>query len=306
MNKQLFMQAERKLFDYYKINPTSQYVDIPRINASVRVLECGQGEPLIFVAGDTSSGSTFAPLVALLPDFRCIMIDRPGTGLSSTPDYTQMPLKEFAAETLAGVVKQLGISKTNIVGSSFGGYFTLAFAHRYPELVNKIILEGMPGYVPGYKIGIFEKLMSLRWFNNMLIKNMKVNRKSIIDNFKRMGHKKSIEQNRIPEAVWEFSLQMGMHTDGLKNDFGYFPLVASFSGVKPGVEFTWDELQIITAPLCVLWGADDTFCEPDMLDNIKKKMKPQFVKVFADSGHLPYMENTQEHAEIIRQFIKAQ
>ena len=304
MNKQLYLQAEQKLFDYYKISPASQEIGIPNIDATVRVLECGQGEPIIFVAGDTSSGSTFASLVALLPDFRCIMIDRPGTGLSSEPDYTKIPLKKFAAETIAGIVKQMNITQPNIVGNSFGGYFTLAFAFHYPGLLSKIIIEGMPGYVPGMKLGLFAKLMSLQWFNNMVLKNMKMNRKAVIDNFKRMGHQKSIEEGKIPDVLWDFGLQMALHTDGFKNDWGKFPQWSSFSQLNPGVEFTWEELQQIKNPICVLWGADDTFCKPDMLDNIKNKLHPKILNVFSNSGHLPYMENTEQHAEIIRQFIR--
>ncbi len=48
----------------------------------MRVLEVGEGVPVLFVHGASSGGSSWAPLVACLSGFRCILLDRPGFGLS--------------------------------------------------------------------------------------------------------------------------------------------------------------------------------------------------------------------------------
>ncbi|MBK8505971.1 MAG: alpha/beta hydrolase [Saprospiraceae bacterium] len=303
MNKELYLQAEQKVFDYFKLKPVSVNAYIPAIGSSVRITECGKGEPLLFIAGDTSSGSTWVPLVSLLYDFRCIMIDRPGTGMSDDPDYTKMSFRKFASETIDGVINHLGLPKINLIGNSLGGYFALAYAYYHGEKVNKLILDGMPGSVPGMKFSLFAKMMAYPWFNRMVLKNMKLNRKEAIKSFKSMGHGKSIGQNLFPEIMWDYSLQMALHTNGIKNDWGLYPVIKSYRGEDDRIEFSWEELMQIKNPLCVLWGADDTFCKPDMFDNIVKRLKPDFSKIFPDSGHLTYLENTQEHADIIRKFI---
>ncbi|MBL7872463.1 MAG: alpha/beta hydrolase [Cyclobacteriaceae bacterium] len=303
MHAELYLQAEKKLFHYYNLTGVSSNIYIPAIGSQVRIIECGHGEPLLFVAGDTSSGSTWVSLAALLPDFRCILLDRPGTGLSEDPDYSKMPFRKFASETIDGVVNHLGIPKINIIGNSLGGYFTLAYAYYHGEKVNKIILDGMPGSVPGMKFNLFAKLMSYSWFNKMVLKNMKLNKEEVIKNFKRMGHDKSIKQNLFPEIMWEYSLQMAIHTNGFKNDWGQYSIIKSHKGEDSKIEFSWNELKQIKNELCILWGEDDTFCKPEMFDNLVKQLNPKFSKLFPDSGHLTFLENTQEHADSIRKFI---
>ena len=48
----------------------------------LRVQELGDGPPILFIHGANTSGTSWATLAAKLPSFRCLLLDRPGTGLS--------------------------------------------------------------------------------------------------------------------------------------------------------------------------------------------------------------------------------
>ena len=61
-------------------------------------------------------------------------------GLAYTLEGTSQFLKSF--------LDQLGIEKASLVGNSWGGGWALAFAQRFPERTNKLVLIGSSG-IPG-------------------------------------------------------------------------------------------------------------------------------------------------------------
>ena len=96
--------------------------------AMVRVLELGDGPPVVFVHGASNAGTSWAPLAARLPACRCLLVDRPGAGLSPplAERLTDMArFDAFAAALLVDVLDETGIPAAAVVGTSFGGYFLL-------------------------------------------------------------------------------------------------------------------------------------------------------------------------------------
>ena len=82
---------------------------------------------MLFLHGAPNAGSTWAEVVARLPDFRNLLVDRPGAGLS-TPlpqplDRETAP--QFADRFAVDVLDALEIERADVVASSFGGYLAL-------------------------------------------------------------------------------------------------------------------------------------------------------------------------------------
>lgn len=67
-----YRNAEKRLWRHYGVSPTEQFVYLPKLNIQVRVLEIGQGEPVLFVHGSPNAGSKWAPLAAKLTNLRQI------------------------------------------------------------------------------------------------------------------------------------------------------------------------------------------------------------------------------------------
>ena len=85
-NETRYRQAEERLWQSFGLRPTEQRVRLARIGVTVRVQEIGQGPPILFVHGGSICGTSWAPLVARLSGFRCLLLDRPGCGLSDPLD----------------------------------------------------------------------------------------------------------------------------------------------------------------------------------------------------------------------------
>ena len=62
-----YRAAEKHLWDHYGIAPTEHFISLPKFNIKVRVLEIGQGKPVLFVHSSPNAGPKWVPLAANWP-----------------------------------------------------------------------------------------------------------------------------------------------------------------------------------------------------------------------------------------------
>lgn len=99
----------------------------------------GEGKPIVLLHGFLESSMIWAPyLYELSQKRRVITIDLPGHGKTGT--MAEINTMELMAEVVKAALEKLGISSATFVGHSMGGYVTLAFAEKYPESINELVL----------------------------------------------------------------------------------------------------------------------------------------------------------------------
>ena len=120
------------------------------MDISLHYLEKGQGKPLILLHGNGEDNSYFVYQVAYFSRFyRVIAIDTRGHG-QSPRGTAPFSIQQFA-EDLRGFLDQHEIPKAHILGFSDGGNIALTFALRYPERVDRLILNGANLFPAGVK-----------------------------------------------------------------------------------------------------------------------------------------------------------
>lgn len=77
-------------------------------------------------------------LPVLSEKYTVITIDLPGHGKSECKGYIHS--MELMAEVVEAVLNQEKITQATFIGHSMGGYVTLAFAEKHPEMCSEIIL----------------------------------------------------------------------------------------------------------------------------------------------------------------------
>ena len=110
--------------------------------ASLAYEDAGAGAPpLLFVHGWAGNRTNFAPqMAAFAGEHRVVAVDRRGHGASDAPD--QEYTVEGAADDLAAVCRQLGLSRAIVVQHSYDR-IAYDFAARYPDLVLALaVLDG--------------------------------------------------------------------------------------------------------------------------------------------------------------------
>ena len=103
----------------------------------IRYLEAGQGEPLVVLHGGGGLRH-YASHDLLAQSRRVILFEAPGFGLSAANERSQS-MAELAL-TMAEAVRNLGIERYDLQGTSFGGKLALWLALQVPEAIKALVL----------------------------------------------------------------------------------------------------------------------------------------------------------------------
>jgi 2-hydroxy-6-oxonona-2,4-dienedioate hydrolase len=107
---------------------------------STRVLEAGEGTPLVLMHGTGGHLEAFVRNVpALAGRFRVIAYDFPGHG-RTTPAIRDLEIADYQ-EHLLGLLDALGLRRVHLSGESLGGWVAAAFAAAHPERVDRMVLN---------------------------------------------------------------------------------------------------------------------------------------------------------------------
>lgn len=105
-------------------------------------LESGVGEAVVFMPGAIGDYRSWTNQMRDFAEqgFRAIALSRRFEHPSRYPAGGDGSIEPCIADLLA-FVRHLNLEKISLVGHSYGGYICLVFAHRYPDLVKKLVLE---------------------------------------------------------------------------------------------------------------------------------------------------------------------
>lgn len=120
------------------------------MDIQLNFIEQGQGEPLILLHGNGESSDYFEHQIAhFCGNYRVVAIDTRGHGQSPRGDKP-FTIKQFA-EDLHDFMDEKGIAKAILLGFSDGGNIALEFALKYPERIDKMIVDGANLFPKGVK-----------------------------------------------------------------------------------------------------------------------------------------------------------
>ena len=99
---------------------------------------CGNGPPLLLIAGLASDSRSWQPVMAGLAErFTLIMPDNRGVGRSSQECETSI---DVIADDCFALIQHIGMENVHLLGHSMGGMAAMSYAVRYPHALNKLML----------------------------------------------------------------------------------------------------------------------------------------------------------------------
>ena len=120
------------------------------MDIQLHYIEQGQGQPLILLHGNGESCNYFDHQIPFFSkDYRVIAIDTRGHGQSPRGEKP-FTIQQFA-EDLHDFMDEKGMEKAILLGFSDGGNIALTFALKYPEKVDKMIIDGANLFPRGVK-----------------------------------------------------------------------------------------------------------------------------------------------------------
>jgi pimeloyl-ACP methyl ester carboxylesterase len=294
--------AERALLAHYGIEPTERFVDVGSPPARLRVLEVGTGEPVVFVHGTAGAGPVWAPLLRELKEYRCLVLDRPGWGLSESIDFTGTEYKSLIGNLLKDVLDSLGVGQADVIGASIGDVWGLGLATGHPHRARKIVLMGGGPLWHEIQVPSIIRLIASPLGGLMVRLPEKAGRvRSIV---KANGDGESLNAGRMEEFVtWRTVL--GNETKSMRHERDMVRAIVNWrkGSFRPGLMFAEEELAAFSPPTLMVYGTEDPVGSVDIWRRFVNLMPRGDLHVVHGAGHLPWFHDPAGVAGRVRDFL---
>jgi 2-hydroxy-6-oxonona-2,4-dienedioate hydrolase len=293
-----YVEAESGLFRRLGLDARTRFVHLREPSLRVRVIEAGEGVPLLLVHGGGGSASVWAPLMAKLPGFRIVAVDRPGSGLSEEFDYTGKDVRAHAVSFLASLLDELGLSSAPIVANSMGGLWTFWLALQHPERVTAIAQLGCPALMLGTSAPLSMRLLAVRTTGSPIAALDPDPRKVLA------GVAGARAVDRLPqEAIDCLALAERMWAHGATR-LSLLRGTLQLDGARAEASLFEAEVARITQPVLFLWGDADTYGPPDR-GRAACELMPNAAMEVLKAGHLPWLDDPDRCAKGLLDFLRA-
>lgn len=281
----------------------SHYFD--RGGIRLHYLDEGTGEPVVMLHGNPTWSYYYRNVVAALRgQFRCIVPDHIGCGLSDKPqppryDYT---LKS-RVEDVTALLDHLGVrERANLILHDWGGMIGMAWAARHAEAVKRLVLMNTAAFhLPKTK-----KLPFRLWLGrntrlgSWLVRSMNV--------FTRHAANVCVTRRPLPPDVREWYLKP---YDSWENRVAVLKFVQAIP-LRPG-DPGYDIVSEVEAafpkfantPTLICWGMKDFVFDRHFLEEFERRLPHAEVHRFPDCGHYVLEDAGAEVIPLIEHFMRA-
>lgn len=298
----VFEQAEQGVWERYGVVVTTRYLELREPTLRVRVLECGEGRPLLLVPGDGAIAAAWAPLLGELSGRRAIVLDRPGFGLSDGFDYRGVDLRRHGVWLLRALLDALELDAAPIIGSSGGGQWSLWLALDAPERVRALAPMGMPAVcLPGFRPRANMRLTSAPGLGPLLLALPSPSPNTT----GKMLSKADARLPDHPEIVNAYHAAMRLPGYG-RSAAAIFRASMRFGGrARTAMVLSDEELSRITAPVLFVWGDEEPFGEPAVARRAASHMPDARVEIVPGGWHHPWLADAPHVASLLLGFLAA-
>jgi len=297
-----YREAERALWGRYGLEPMERFIDLHAPSVRLRVLEVGSGPPALFVHGTAGPGS-LPPLVGALDGLRCLILERPGWGLSTSIDFSKYEYKTVVADVLSGVLDALEVDRAHIVGASIGNVWALRLAARRPPRVDRIVLLGGAPLVSEVRIPPFIRLLTTPI--GALIVRLPEKPRITRMQLRQLGHGASLDAGRVPAEFIDWRTAMTRETGSMRNERAMVRTIAGPRGFRAGLAFEDDEFAEIEQPTLYVYGTSDPVGTVDVWKRVVGLLPKGELRVVDGSGHAPWLDDASRIGSDVSRFLLA-
>lgn len=296
-----YIETRDKLFEEIDINPQSKFAITDGLVKRVHYLEMGIGEPLIVIHGGLSHSTEWFNILKPLADkFHLYVVDRPGHGLTDPIDYRDVDYRESATDFIRSFMDSVGLEQAFFLGNSMGGYFSICFALKYPERVQRLLLIGAPA---GLNLWIppMLRVLGIPGVNRFLMKTIA---KPSLTSHK--GIYKAIlvaDVNKLSSTYLEHSYCNQLLPGARVAMSTLLESVLTIKGWRKEL-YLLDELKGLTMPVHFIWGNKDAFEKPETGLQKVVAIKHYTFDIVQNAGHCPWLDQPEECCSIILKVLE--
>lgn len=216
-------------------------------------------------------------------EFRVISFDLPGHGISEVLGTTHT--MEFLADTLNSLLEKIGVDSVNVIGHSFGGYVALAFAKKYSNKCNSIVL---------FHSTCDSDTPERKKLREREIDIIKSGRKELLTTVNPGKCFAPQNRKRYISVIYELSEQAM-----LTEDDGIIAILNGIAEREPMNDF----LHESPIKQLFIFGKHDEFMPLEYCEEVANNNPQARIEWLDNSGHIGFVEEFAKSVEIVKDFL---
>jgi pimeloyl-ACP methyl ester carboxylesterase len=269
-------------------------------DVTVHYKEMGEGETdFILLHG---FGASVYSWREVMDDFaqlgRVIAYDRPAFGLTERPmpeTWTENPYGMDAnIELLRGLMDVLGIEKAILVGNSAGGGVSVAFALKYPERIQSLVLVD-PGLGGGRGPQFPAWALPLMWTPQMRHLGplmMRDYKETLPNTIQREWY----DQTKLTDETRQEYLKL-LQIEKWDRAFYELTFAPAYPELRP-------MLPNIVVPVLVIAGQEDRLIRSSYFEAVSKEIPGAQLVLLPKCGHVPHEECPDIFMEKVEEYLE--
>lgn len=242
------------------------YVEISKCNIYYDIV--GEGPELLLLHGWNNDNRIYNGLKMLLSrNFKTISIDLPGFGRSQKP-ANNWGLLDYAA-IVCSFINRLDLYSPYVIGHSFGGRILLEVLSEKKVKIGKAIVISSP-------------------FNTNILLESPIAFK-LISMIAKILHKYKI---KLPSWLVGYNYYDNTQMQAILNN-----IMCDYKKIST------DKYKMISTPILLIWGANDTITSLKHAKSIKKTISQAELCVVNHAGHFPYLSDPFKVGLLIESFL---
>ncbi len=225
----------------------------------------------------------------LVTNYNYYAVEHAGHGITPLKDNKQLNPYSYALEVVK-LIKELGLKDIILIGHSMGGGIAVMVSQMIPELIKKMIIV-----TPMNSKGT----ISLRGGINFMFNFQPKNEKQIDKFYNIIMYDYYSDKSRVTDTEKQSVMK---NQNAYKKNFNKLKhrmaSVANMNKLKKA------EKDIPVPTLLIVGEGDGCINAKATIKNFTKKNKDIKVHKFEKSGHIPFLEQTQEYYDLIMKFIE--
>lgn len=270
----------------------SRFINVDGIRVHYQTFGSPQAPPVILIHGYTASTyvwRTAAPMLAKA-GFHVIAVDLVGFGYTEKPRWFEYSITA-QARIIERFMDRLGLGRSVVVGSSYGGSVAATLALDYPERVDKLVLVS-PVINDRLKSHPILKLASVYGIGEAItpfLSDSQVFMRYRMNGTFARSNRHMVTDERIA------AIRRPLHAAD-----GHRSLLATSRNWNAGrIEH---DAHLINQPTLLIWGEDDAVIPVTDGHKLYDEILHSRLVVLKNCGHVPHEECSEVFCEIVSEF----
>ncbi|WP_149135064.1 alpha/beta fold hydrolase [Cupriavidus campinensis] len=250
--------------------------------------DVGSGEPVLLIHGSGPGVTAWANWRTVIPELsksrRVIAPDMVGFGFTERPAGISYGLETWV-DHLTGILDAMDLDRVDLVGNSFGGALSLAFAIKFPQRVRRLVLMGSAGV----SFRLTEGLDAV-WGYEASVPNMR----KVMDYF---AYDQDLISDELAELRYNASIRPGFQE--------------AFASMFPEPRQRWvdalashdPDIRAIRHETLLLHGRDDRVVPLETSLRLNQLIEPSQLHVFGKCGHWVQIEQSRGFIRLVEDFL---